>query len=388
MDKPTKYFDSSRKPCKKTGSGDSSQMAYLTEKLTKLEKKLNTSKKHSNSKKCARVLSDSDIDSDQERVYGSTENQDPADKRLKLEHPTGIHLKSTDTHLSKSTKLALDTIRANKITIENSKTGKVTAIGAIRKVFGDKINNLPNKWLNLKKKALNRPKKHLTGLHESIDDASKGLLVKQKTIKVLLDTGSSGDLLFISKGSQKYIPTIKRAIAQSWGTSNGTFQTKKVDVIDISIKEYSASKSVTLTPEIVEYKVGAQPPLYDLIIGKQTLHNIGVVLDFREKTITIDSILLPMRNIVNLQIKPSVTRALKRNAFQAQEPISTQKATKRVIGILDAKYDKADLPEIVRTSCPHLMPSEQDMLLSLLLDYKLLFDGTLGDWNRPPSQLN
>jgi len=133
---------------------------------------------------------------------------------------------------------------------------------------------------------------------------------------------------------------------------------EKVGVIDISFMEYSASKLVKLTPDIVEYEVGAQAPLYDLIIGKQTLHDIGAVLDFREKTITIDSILLPMRNIVNLQVKPSVTRALKHNAFQAQEPISTQKATKRVIGILDAKYDKADLPEIVRISCPHLTPSE------------------------------
>jgi len=148
--------------------------------------------------------------------------------------------------------------------------------------------------------------------------------------------------------------------------------------------EYSASKLVKLTPDIVEYEVGAQAPLYDLIIGKQTLHHIGVVLDFREKTITIDSILLPMRNIVNLQIKPSITRALKHNAFQAHEQVSTQKATKPVIGILNAKYDKADLPEIVRTSCPHLTPSERDMLLSLLLDYESLFDGTLGDWNRQP----
>ena len=96
--------------------------------------------------------------------------------------------------------------------------------------------NKPNKLLNSKKKALNRPKKHLKGLRESIDDASKGLLVKQKTIRVLLDTGLSGDLLFIKKGSQKYIPTMKRAIAQSWGTSNGTFQTKKVGVIDTELK--------------------------------------------------------------------------------------------------------------------------------------------------------
>ncbi len=43
------------------------------------------------------------------------------DKRLKLEQPTGIDLKSTDTHLIKTTKLALDIIRANEI---ESKTPK------------------------------------------------------------------------------------------------------------------------------------------------------------------------------------------------------------------------------------------------------------------------
>ncbi len=177
---------------------------------------------------------------------------------------------------------------------------------------------------------------------------------------------------------------MKRAVPQSWGTSNGTFQTKRVGVIDISFTEYSASKSVKLTPDIVEYEVGAQAPLYNLLTGKQTLQDIGAVLDFKEKTITIDSILLPMRNIINLQVKPSVTRVLKLNAFQAQEPISTQKATKRVIEILDAKYDKANLPEIIKDTCPHLTPSQQDKLLSLLLDFESLFDGTLGDWNRPP----
>ncbi len=39
----------------------------------------------------------------------------------------------------KATKLALVIIRANEITIENSKTGKVTAVVAILKVFGDKL---------------------------------------------------------------------------------------------------------------------------------------------------------------------------------------------------------------------------------------------------------
>jgi hypothetical protein len=71
----------------------------------------------------------------------------------------GIDLKSTDTRRIKATKLALDIIRSNKIAIENSKTGKVTAVVAILKVFGDKSNSgksklqiKPNKWLNSKKK--------------------------------------------------------------------------------------------------------------------------------------------------------------------------------------------------------------------------------------------
>jgi hypothetical protein len=134
----------------------------------------------------------------------------------------------------------------------------VNAVVAILKVFGDKFTNSrsanpeillnkPNKWLNPKKK-------HLKRLYEPDNDASKRLLVKQKTIRVLLDTGSSGDLLFMAKGSQKYIPTTKRVVPQSWGTSNGTFQTKRVGAIDISFMEYSASKLVKLTPDIVEYE--------------------------------------------------------------------------------------------------------------------------------------
>jgi hypothetical protein len=57
------------------------------------------------------------------------------DRQLKLEQPTGIDLNSTDTRPIKATKLALDVIRANEIAIENSITGKVTAVVAIQKVF-------------------------------------------------------------------------------------------------------------------------------------------------------------------------------------------------------------------------------------------------------------
>ncbi len=119
----------------------------------------------------------------------------------------------------------------------------------------------------------------------------------------------------MKKGSSKRISVVKRDVPQSWGTSNGTFYTDKVGDIEISFVEYYSSKKVRLQPDIVEYSPGDQAPMYDLIIGKQTMHDLGVVLDFQEKTITIDEILLPMRNIVNLQLKPRITKALRENVL-------------------------------------------------------------------------
>ena len=130
-------------------------MAYLTEKLTKLENQLKKSKKHG--KKRDHDSLDSDSDSDQDNGSGSTGNL--VDKRLKLNQPSGIHLKSADTRPIKATKLAHDIIKANESAIENSKTGKVTAVIAILKVFGDKftnsrsanpekLRNKPNKWVS------------------------------------------------------------------------------------------------------------------------------------------------------------------------------------------------------------------------------------------------
>ena len=85
---------------------------------------------------------------------------------------------------------------------------------------------------------------------------------KPKVCLTQLDnTGSSGDLLFVRKESDKYIPCVKRAVPQLWGTVNGTFQTKKVGEINISLVEYSASKPVHLSPNVVEFDAGAMTPM-------------------------------------------------------------------------------------------------------------------------------
>ncbi len=51
---------------------------------------------------------------------------------------------------------------------------------------------------------------------------------------------------------------------------------------------------------------------------------------------------------------------------------------------MDAKYEKADLPAIIRENCSHLAASNREKLLSVLLRFESLFDGTLGCWKLLP----
>jgi hypothetical protein len=105
----------------------------------------------------------------------------------------------------------------------------------------------------------------------------------------------------------------------------------------------------------------------------------GIILDFKDKMITVDEVKLPMQNINSLQ-GFSPLRALKLNHSLAMELHSTQDVTKCVMWILDAKYKNADLQSIVRDNCKHLSADQQKKLLQLLKKYESLFDGTLGDW--------
>ncbi len=205
---------------------------------------------------------------------------------------------------------------------------------------------------------------------------------KQKLVRVLLDSGSDGNLVFVNKDKSMLLPSLKRLVPQWWNTSNGMFQTKRKAEIELNFFEYSDRKRYLAEPDIVEYDKNNRPQ-YNLILGVKTMKKYGIILDFKDKRLTVDEVKLPMQNINYLQ-GSSTLRALKLNHSLAMEPQSTQEATKCVMRILDAKYQKADLQAIVRDNCKHLSADQQKKLLQLLKKYKPLFDGTLGDWKTKP----
>jgi hypothetical protein len=88
------------------------------------------------------------------------------------------------------------------------------------------------------------------------------------------------------------------------------------------------------------------------------LKEYGIILDYKDKMITIDEVELPMQNINYLQ-GSSTLCALRLNHSLAMELQCTHDATKHVTWILGTKYQKADLQSIVRDKCKHLSANQQ-----------------------------
>ncbi len=100
---------------------------------------------------------------------------------------------------------------------------------------------------------------------------------KQRIVRVLLDSGSDGNLIFVNKNKPMLLPYSKRLIPQLWNTLNGIFQTKAR--VELNFFEYSDSKRYHVEPDVVEYNKDNRPQ-YDLILGTEILKEFGIILNF------------------------------------------------------------------------------------------------------------
>jgi hypothetical protein len=100
-------------------------------------------------------------------------------------------------------------------------------------------------------------------------------------IKVLLDSGSDGDLMFYEKGTPMHLTYLTRQVPNSWHTPNGSFLTKGMSEVSLKFFEYSNSMEFLVTPDVVKYdKKKMTTPVNDLILGCRTMKELGIVLDF------------------------------------------------------------------------------------------------------------
>jgi hypothetical protein len=154
-------------------------------------------------------------------------------------------------------------------------------------------------------------------------------------------------------------------VAATWNTAAGTISTNEKCKALFSLPEFSSTKVIEW-----EMHVGTlENTPYDMIIGNDLLECLKIDLKYSTSTITWDGIEIPMK---------SRDATLEDSYFIHDSPCLAE-AAERIKRILDAKYEPANLEEIVADHT-HLSEEEKEGLLSLLKKYESLFDGSLGTW--------
>jgi len=115
---------------------------------------------------------------------------------------------------------------------------------------------------------------------------------------------------------------------------------------------------------------------YDLIIRRDILQKLGMNLDFEDQVVRWNGNSASMKppdcaNDFNYNIEESY-------ALQVEDA-SAQR-------ILDAKYKKADIKQVVQ-DCTHLSKKEKHSLYTLLHKFEPMFDGKLGKWKGKPYEI-
>ena len=182
------------------------------------------------------------------------------------------------------------------------------------------------------------------------------------TLKALLDSGGSGSLI-ASKHATK-LKMRKTSSETVWTTPGGALQTTKQCKGNFTIPELHDNRLIEWNLHVTK-DLGA----YDMIIGRDLLRDLGIDIKFSNETVTWDEHDMPFKD----------SDSTMEESYYVPEPEAVDEATERLRGILDAKYEAADLREIA-DSADHLEEDDREQLHSLLNKYASLFDGTLGNW--------
>ena len=125
---------------------------------------------------------------------------------------------------------------------------------------------------------------------------------------------------------------------------------------------------------ICEHELG-----YDMIIGRETLAELGFIIDFKSNQISWNDMKVEMKHPTFFDNKENLALF----AFQA-EPEKCQQALKRAVHIMDMGRNSPPNINNIVNGYKHLESDHKTKLKHLLNDYEALFDGTLGDWKTPP----
>ena len=200
-------------------------------------------------------------------------------------------------------------------------------------------------------------------------------------IKALLDSGTTATLLlrkFVAPGrAQGY----KRKPTE-WKTMGGVFTTRRKALIDFKLPEFNAHKTVHWKCH-VDDKTDPTIAQYDMIIGTDLMVELGIDINFSDKTIVWEDDETPLRPRGTLQI-PENMEAIHHHL--EMDPDGLYYFETHFTKILDADYSAVDMNEYVDT-LDHISQEQREQLKNVLAKYPTLTKGGLGKLNIPPVHL-
>jgi len=209
-----------------------------------------------------------------------------------------------------------------------------------------------------------------------------------KPMLALADSGSSHTWI-----NQKVLPkgTVgKRTASFTGSTMAGEFTSAlEVDLKDIVLPEFYRSRTV----DDIQAHVFKANCRYDVVLGRDALRKIGLVTDFEQNIMTWDDIVVAMKPFPQRSSEEEPTEAemlfyeameeeLEDNNcsyFTEEQEIEAARAGYHSRVILEAKYEQADIGEVV-AKCTHLPLHLQNELAATLEQYPTLFNGKLGKY--------
>ena len=199
-----------------------------------------------------------------------------------------------------------------------------------------------------------------------------------KRMKILFDSGCGATLI-----NHKLVKELKQTREQKtkWRTKAGKFTTSNKCNITFNLPALHEHREITWNC-YVDPTESNTTCNYDLIIGRDLMHEIGINILFKEGIMEWDNATTPMQSIDKLE--ETYLDEFEQELMYTPDPITTD--AERIQSIIDAKYTKADLAEVVK-ECETLDKTEQEKLYNMLKKFEHLFDGTLGTWETDPIDL-
>jgi transposase InsO family protein/exonuclease VII small subunit len=198
-----------------------------------------------------------------------------------------------------------------------------------------------------------------------------------KRMKILLDSGCGATLI-----NQSLIGKLKTTKEQKckWKTKAGNFTTNRKCKIKFSLPALFENRDIDWNCYVDESSPTSC--LYDLIIGRDLMHELGIDICFSTAEIKWDNASIamqPTERLDELNIEE-----FEQEILFAHDPDTTD--AERIQNIVESKYCPADLEALVK-ECKELEKLQQEKLFNLLSKFAPLFDGTLGTWKTDPIEL-